>query len=165
MGRSTRADRSDTRKETRTAKARILDPSLEALDALDVDAVVIGLSTDCRPLRGATGFIDWRLCGQLSALIQSGSITGAAGERVLTSAHHGLRARRLFIFGWGPGGKLTDGAALRMATIVRTLDEAKVDNCVVALPWPTTPLLSMVDDCLQGPLGERLLGVFGPDPM
>jgi len=165
MGRSTRPERNDADSRRLVTKAKLLEPSLDALDELDVDAIVIGLSTDCRPLRGATGYIDWRLCGQLSALMQDGSITGASGERVLTPSHSGLRARRLFVFGFGPSDKLVDEASARFETMVQTLKEAKVDTCVVALPWPTRPLLGMVDDALCRPLGKRLLGVFAPETL
>ena len=163
MGRSKRLESKDSGSLRLVTDTQVIEPSLDALDQIEVDAIVIGLTEDCRPLRGATGFIDWRLCGRLSALIQDGSITGAVGERVLTPSHAGLNAKRLFVFGWGPSDKLIDDAGPRFETIVKTLNEARVDTCVVSLPWPTKPLLGLVDEHLCRPLGKRLVGVFAPE--
>ncbi|HEY1333477.1 MAG TPA: peptidase M17, partial [Myxococcaceae bacterium] len=50
--------------------------TLDALDPLPVDTVCLFVSEDERPLGGAAGFVDWRLCGQLSRLLVDGFFKG-----------------------------------------------------------------------------------------
>jgi hypothetical protein len=47
------------------------------------DALVIPVWSDVRPLRGAAGLLDWRLCGKLSQMLRDGRLTGAVGEKLL----------------------------------------------------------------------------------
>jgi hypothetical protein len=47
------------------------------------DALVVPVWSDVRPLRGATGLLDWRLCGRLSQMIREGRVSGAAHEKLL----------------------------------------------------------------------------------
>lgn len=47
------------------------------------DALVVPVWYDVRPLRGAAGLLDWRLCGRLSNLLQQNRLTGAMGEKLL----------------------------------------------------------------------------------
>ncbi|HTA18129.1 MAG TPA: peptidase M17, partial [Polyangia bacterium] len=51
--------------------------------AAPADAVCVPVWTDVRPLRGAAGLLDWRLCGRLSTMLASGKVTGAEGEQTL----------------------------------------------------------------------------------
>ena len=69
-----------------------------------VDLAIVGFSTTDRPLRGAAGRADWRLCGRLSRLIASGRIEGHAGEAALLPGGGGLRAPLLLALGLGPAG-------------------------------------------------------------
>ena len=57
-----------------------------------VDLVIVGFATTDRPLRGAAGQADWRLCGRLSKLIAAGR-RGSRREAVLLPGGGGLRAR------------------------------------------------------------------------
>lgn len=57
---------------------------------------------DVRPLRGAAGLLDWRLCGKLSGLIQSGRLTGAEGEQLLLPSGGRLPWRLIMVMGLGP---------------------------------------------------------------
>jgi hypothetical protein len=47
------------------------------------DALVVPVWSDLRPLRGAAGLLDWRLCGRLSKMIRDGHVCGDAGEKLL----------------------------------------------------------------------------------
>jgi hypothetical protein len=47
------------------------------------DALVVPIWTDVRPLRGASGLLDWRLCGRLSQMLREGRFTGTLGEKLL----------------------------------------------------------------------------------
>ena len=47
------------------------------------DVLVVHVWSDVRPLRGAAGLLDWRLCGRLSQMIRQGRVTGAPREKLL----------------------------------------------------------------------------------
>jgi hypothetical protein len=81
----------------------LLTVTLESqpLESVAADVLVVGVGLDDRPLRGAAGYADWRLCGQLRDLVASGRISGAHGQAALVIAGVGLRTRRLLILGLG----------------------------------------------------------------
>ena len=58
--------------------------------------------TDVRPLRGAAGLLDWRMCGRLSTMLASGKVTGAEGEQTLFPSAHRLPWRLVLALGAGP---------------------------------------------------------------
>ena len=45
--------------------------------------MVVPVWSDIRPLRGATGLLDWRLCGKLSNMVRDGRVTGTPCEKLL----------------------------------------------------------------------------------
>ena len=55
-----------------------------------------------RPLRGAAGLLDWRLCGRLSGMLVSGKVTAAEGEQTLFPSAHRLPWRLVLALGAGP---------------------------------------------------------------
>jgi len=161
--RSRRTERQETGTLRLVTETKLLSPELATIDGLGVDAFVIGLNEDERPLRGASALLDWRLCGRLSALMKEGNIDGKRGERILTPSHSGLNATRIFVFGFGPKNQILEDAQATFSGIVQTLQEAKVATCAIDLPWPGRPLLGLVDEHLKKPLGDALLGVFEPE--
>jgi hypothetical protein len=66
------------------------------------DALCVPLWTDVRPLRGAAGLLDWRMCGRLSLMLASGKVTGAEGEQTLFPTAHRLPWRLVLALGGGP---------------------------------------------------------------
>ncbi|MBI1948284.1 MAG: hypothetical protein HYS27_21535 [Deltaproteobacteria bacterium] len=142
-----------------------VDPTLQAVDALDVETVAIGLCSDVRPLAGGAGFIDWRMCGGLSELLRRGTITGKAGEQVLLPTNGMIPAGRILVFGWGPKSALLDNAVARLAWMAQVLTRAGSHRIAVALPEPAGILVGLVEEHLRKPLGERLSIVFGPDAL
>lgn len=97
-------------------------------------AIVCFASTD-RPLRGAAGRADWRLCGRLSKLIAQGRVAGHAGEAVLLPGGGGLRAPLLLALGLGPGASLGPAAAAAFArdAVARGL-ALRASTLALALP-------------------------------
>lgn len=84
-----------------TATLRIeIDPG--PIERARADLAVVGVYADERPLRGATGRADWRLCGRLSRLVAAGRLEGTRGEAVLVPTRGGLRAPLLVALGLGP---------------------------------------------------------------
>src|SRR3981189_3669572 len=65
------------------------------------DALCVPLWTDVRPLRGAAGLLDWRLCGRLSGMLASGKVTAAEGEQTLFPSAHRLPWRLVLALGAG----------------------------------------------------------------
>ena len=110
--------------------------TLDALDPLPVDTVCLFVSEDERPLGGAAGFVDWRLCGQLSRLLADGFFQGARGESLLLPSSGRIGPQRLVVLGMGPGGEALHGGVLRMALsqAADVLNRARVDSVALELP-------------------------------
>ncbi|HTE52898.1 MAG TPA: M17 family peptidase N-terminal domain-containing protein [Kofleriaceae bacterium] len=73
------------------------------------DALILTFFRDERPLRGATGLADWRLCGRLSRLIKLGRMRGDRGETLLMPPGRRLPFRRIILFGLGSTASFNDG--------------------------------------------------------
>jgi Cytosol aminopeptidase family, N-terminal domain len=89
------------------------DLSLRSLDALSADSLVLFIDQQERPLQGLAGLCDWRLCGQLSRVIQTGFFEGKGGEALLMPIGHRLAIVRLLAFGVGDNGAGTESLAAR----------------------------------------------------
>ena len=86
------------------ARLSILAADLGKWDETDRSALgfLLPIFEDERPLRGAAGLCDWRLCGRLSRLLRSKRASGARGETVLMPPGRRLGFGRLLLFGLGP---------------------------------------------------------------
>lgn len=146
-----------------TIKQGLLDLSLPQLDRLKADTLVLGIFEDVRPLKGAAGFIDWRLCGEVSNLLRNQTFRGEAGELLLISGRGRLPAVRIFLMGWGPvkGGQQQSRA--RCEQILRMVEQANSEQVAVALPEPCDTLIEETHSMLRTKLGERLEGVFASE--
>jgi hypothetical protein len=93
---------------------------------------------DERPLRGAAGLADWRLCGRLSRLILAGRVSGDAGETTLLPARK-LPFPRLVLYGLGPSEGF-DEERFREAVrdIRRTVAGLAVTRWALSLPGRAT---------------------------
>ena len=82
---------------------QFLDNELTKWDEFEdgADSLVLTFFSDERPLRGAAGLADWRLCGQLSRLIKRSRINGDRGESLLLPPGRRLPFHRIFMFGLG----------------------------------------------------------------
>jgi Cytosol aminopeptidase family, N-terminal domain len=87
------------------------------------DAICVPVWTDVRPLRGAAGLLDWRLCGRLSALLASGKVTGVEGEQTLFPSSHRLPWRLVLALGAGPRRDFSEKRF--QASVRRAFDAAK----------------------------------------
>jgi hypothetical protein len=81
---------------------RFVLTELARIDALRYEAVALPFFEDERPLRGAAGLCDWRLCGRLSAILAGGRVTGALGEVTLLPARPRLPFDKMLLVGCGP---------------------------------------------------------------
>jgi hypothetical protein len=98
------------------------------------DVLIVPIWSDVRPLRGAAGLLDWRLCGKISQMIREGRVSGAAGEKLLLVTGR-VPWRRVLGIGAGPSDAFGDGdckAALQCA-----LDAARgigAESMAIAIP-------------------------------
>ena len=114
---------------------RWLPPDLRRLDDDPTEAFALPFFEDERPLRGALGLADWRLCGQISRGILSGQYRGLRSERVLIPGEPRLRVEKLLLVGLGRSTEF-DEAAYDEAVheIFRSLEDLRVRSAHCVLP-------------------------------
>jgi hypothetical protein len=112
---------------------------LASLDHLKTEALCLPFFEDERPLRGAPGLIDWRLCGRISALLVSGRMRGELGEAVLMPARPRLMAERLLWLGAGAQVSL-DSTVFRgfIRDLMERLVALRVRTTALVLPGRAT---------------------------
>lgn len=114
---------------------RFAAPELKSIDALRCEALALPLFSDERPLRGALGLIDWRLCGFVSRLLVSGAISGAPLETVMIPGRPKFTLSKLLLVG---AGAHVDFEAARFQAVARhmlaTLQRAGVRSSALVLP-------------------------------
>jgi hypothetical protein len=137
-----------------------LPASLKTIDHLDADTLVIGVCEEIRPLKGAAGFVDWRMCGEISNLIRNQSFTGQPGEVLLLSGRGRLSPVRLVLLGWGRSSNLDAEINPRCEQLIQTINKAASQKVAVILPEPSKSILSPCEQILKLGLGERLVGIF-----
>ncbi|QRK05324.1 peptidase M17 [Archangium violaceum] len=112
------------------------DVGLEGLDSLEgVDALCLFVGEDDRPLPGSAGYVDWRLCGSLSRVLQSGFFVGAREDSLLLPTDGRFPVPRIFIIGLGQRREL-DASSLgeALANAGRVLAKAKVEAVALEIP-------------------------------
>ncbi len=120
-------------------KPQQLVGDLEGLDSLQgVESLCCFVTEDERPLSGAVGFLDWRLCGELSGVLRSKFFVGAPGDTLLLPTRERVPARRVFAVGLGKAGAVTAlGLEHALAAAAGMLTRAQVS--AVALAFPALP--------------------------
>lgn len=79
----------------------VLPLDLTRWDEIARDALVLPVFKDDRPLRGAAGLADWRMCGRLSRLLKLQRAGAEAGETLIMPPGRRLRFSRILWFGLG----------------------------------------------------------------
>ena len=107
------------------------------------DALVLTFFREERPLRGAAGLADWRLCGRLSRLIKLGRVRGEGGESLLMPCGRRLPFHRILLFGLGPhrpfGEEIYRGHVRRIREVMK---KAGVKDYAVQPPGRATGLVA-----------------------
>ena len=102
---------------------------------LDVDALLLLFFSNEKPLKGASGFTDWRMDGFISRLIISGMVTGARGEITLIDPDRKIRTRSLLLVGLGESLSFTEKSiANGVLKAVLKLKGIKARSFAIALP-------------------------------
>lgn len=118
---------------------RFVPPDLRRLDSLRAEAFALSFFEDERPLRGALGLVDWRLCGFLSRQIVGGRLSGARGEMTLVPTRARLRCDKLFIAGLGRQAEFdAERYAETLGVLFGALGRARVRSSVWVLPGRAT---------------------------
>jgi hypothetical protein len=86
----------------------VLPLDLARWDETTRDCLVLPVFRNDRPLRGAAGLADWRLCGRLSRLLKSNKATAEAGETMMLPPGRRLKFKRVMWFGLGDAKGYTD---------------------------------------------------------
>jgi len=112
--------------------------SKERVDAQECDLLVVGFFRDERPLKGSSGWIDWRFNGMLSQLLVENKLTGDWKEATLIPSQERILPRMILLLGLG---EVRTYGALRL----RQLFPYLLDT-LRKLRWPNI--------CLSFPYGE-----------
>jgi hypothetical protein len=106
------------------------------------DCLVLPVFKDDRPLRGAAGLADWRLCGRLSRLLKSSKATAEAGETMMLPPGRRLRFRRVLWFGLGDAKGYTDDRFRKdVAWIRKVLEDASATDWALQAPGRASGLI------------------------
>ena len=97
----------------------VLPLDLSRWDESARDCLVLPVFKDDRPLRGAAGLADWRLCGRLSRLLKSSRATAEAGETMMLPPGRRLRFKRVMWFGLGDAKGYSDDRFRKDLTWIR----------------------------------------------
>jgi hypothetical protein len=124
---------------------RFAAPDWKSLDSLHAEAILLPFFSDERPLTGALGLIDWRLCGFVSRQIQRGIVHGRLDETVLVPLQSRFASDKLFLFGLGPRDQFDP--QLQQQLIERMLDvgtRARVRTMALGLPGRSAPTVTAI---------------------
>ncbi len=115
---------------------RFVAPSLATLDALRTELLVVPVFSDERPLRGAAGLADWRLCGRLSQHLMRGELSGEFDEALLMPPpERRIAAERLLCLGAGARASVdTEQLRRYLRRLVTRALGMRVRTMAVALP-------------------------------
>ena len=117
-----------------------------SLDELQTDIIVLPFFSDERPLRGAAGLIDWRLCGALSRKLMAGYLRGTFGEKALLVNPDKLKSERLLLIGLGERASFDAGVARESCALIsKALRNAKVSTAALALPGRSLGLVTALE--------------------
>jgi hypothetical protein len=112
-------------------------------DHVEASTLVLTFFADERPLRGAAGLADWRMCGRLSRLLKHGRLRGGSDETLMMPPGRRLRFERLLLFGLGEAGAFNEDTYRRhVGSIRRVLERAKVRDYAVQPPGRATGLIA-----------------------
>jgi hypothetical protein len=75
--------------------------SKEKVDVQECDVLVTGFFRDERPLKGSSGWLDWRLNGMLSQLLIENKLTGDWKEATLIPSRERILPRMILLLGLG----------------------------------------------------------------
>lgn len=110
--------------------------STEGVDVQECDVLVAGFFQDERPLKGSSGWIDWRLNGMLSQFLIENKLTGDWKETTLIPSQGRVVPRLILLLGLG---RVKEYSYLRLrelsSHLLETLKKLKTINVCLSLPY------------------------------
>lgn len=120
----------------------VLPLDLARWDETARDCLVLPVFKDDRPLRGAAGLADWRMCGRLSRLLKANKATGEQGESLMLPPGRRLRFSRLLWFGLGDAKGYSDARFKKdLAWILDVVTKAGVKDWALQAPGRASGLI------------------------
>jgi hypothetical protein len=120
----------------------VLPLDLARWDESARDCLVLPVFRDDKPLRGAAGLADWRLCGKLSRLLKTNRATAEAGETIMLPPGRRLRFSRVMWFGLGDAKGYSDDRLRKdLAWISGVVKSAGVTDWAVQAPGRASGLI------------------------
>jgi hypothetical protein len=120
-----------------------LATELARWDTSGGEALILTFFSDERPLRGAAGLADWRLCGRLSRLIRSERLVGVRGEVMMMPPGRRLPFGRILLFGLGPSEQFGEAAYCEHVNwILDVVARAGVTSYALQPPGRATGLIA-----------------------
>jgi hypothetical protein len=110
--------------------------STEEIDVQECDVLVTGFFQDERPLKGSSGWMDWRLNGMLSRFLIEKRLTGDWQETTLIPSQGRVMPRMILLLGLG---KVKEYSYLRLRELspylLETLKRLNTSNLCLSLPY------------------------------
>jgi len=110
--------------------------STEEPDVQKCDVLVTGFFQDERPLKGSSGWMDWRLNGMLSRFLIEKRLTGDWQEKFLIPSQGRVMPRMILLLGLG---KVKEYSYLRLRELspylLETLKKLNTSNLCLSLPY------------------------------
>ena len=110
--------------------------SMEGVDVQECDVLVAGFFQDERPLKGSSGWIDWRLNGMLSQFLIENKLTGDWKETTLIPSQGRVAPKLILLLGLG---RVKEYSYLRLrelsSHLLETLKKLKTINVCLSLPY------------------------------
>jgi hypothetical protein len=110
--------------------------SSERVDIQECDVLVAGFFSDEKPLKGSSGWIDWRLNGILSRFLIEKRLTGSWKETTLIPSHGRIVPRMILLIGLG---NVKEYSYLRVRELsfylLKTLQKLNTFNICFSLPY------------------------------
>jgi hypothetical protein len=120
----------------------VLPLDLARWDEAGRDCLVLPVFKDDRPLRGAAGLVDWRLCGRLSRLVKANRASADAGETLLLPAGRRLRFARILWFGLGDAKGYSDDRFMKdLRWILEVVTKAGITDWSIQPPGRASGLI------------------------
>jgi hypothetical protein len=132
--------------------------SSERIDVQECDILVTGFFQDERPLKGSSGWVDWRLNGMLSRFLIEKRLTGDLQEATLIPSQGRVMSRIILLLGLG---QVKEYSYLRLRELspflLETLKKLNTSNICLSFPYEegynvdcgklTEVLIESIADC------------------
>ena len=120
-----------------------LSCDLAKWDEREGGALLVTFFKDERPLRGAAGLADWRMCGRLSRLVKKQRLEGNSGEALMMPAGRRLPFDRILLFGLGLSRSFTEDVYRQMVRRIHdVVVKANITEYAVQPPGRATGLIA-----------------------